>query len=266
MPRPGEMVASPALKKLLASSPLLRERIPYTVTGTIGRAGLTGPAELYYYAGSDQLVVHDAHGRVGNADRMTGFGHHSNSEVQGPVFTLLLIMVVVVLLLPVGIFVAAATRLGGERRDRRLAALRLVGADIRGTRRIAAGEALLGAVLGVLLGGMFFLAARQLASYITVRDISAFPADLAPQPALAALIALAVPVAAVAVTLLSLRRTVIEPLGVFRHGLGRPRRLWWRIAVPAVGLALLADRSDATGDPYDCPDDLDAPVLEEEPA
>jgi len=36
------------------------------------------------------------------------------------------------------------------------------------------------------------------------------------------------------------------------------------VAFALIGLALLADRSDATGDPY-APDELDAPVLEEEP-
>ncbi|MFG1810601.1 ABC transporter permease [Streptomyces sp. NPDC049040] len=239
IPRPGQMVVSPALKKLLASAPLLRERIPYEITGTIGKAGLMGPTDLYYYSGSDQLVAYDANRQHGNADRARGFGAHSNSEVRGPVFNLLLVMVLVVLLLPVAVFIATAVRLGGERRDRRLAALRLVGADARMTRRIAAGEALFGAVLGLLLGAVLFLVARQFAADITLRDISAFPSDLTPSPALTVLIAVSVPVAAVAVTLLSLRRTVIEPLGVFRQGTGRHRRLWWRLLIPAVGLALL---------------------------
>lgn len=240
IPRPGQMVVSPALKKLLASSPLLRERIPYEITGTIGKAGLTGPADLYYYAGSDRLVAYDSSGAHGNATRATRFGAHSNSEIRGPVFDLLLVTVLVVLLLPVAVFIATAVRLGGERRDRRLAALRLVGADAPMTRRIAAGEALFGAVLGVLLGAVFFLAARQFAGHITIRDISAFPSDLMPATALTVLIAVSVPVAAVAVTMLSLRRTVIEPLGVFRQGAGRRRRVWWRLLIPAVGLAMLA--------------------------
>ncbi|SHK69141.1 ABC transporter permease [Actinacidiphila paucisporea] len=239
MPPAGRMVVSPALKKLLASSPLLRERIPYEITGTIGKAGLMGPADLYYYAGSDQLVAYGAGQAGGNAERETRFGAHSNSEVLGAVFNLLLVMVLVVLLLPVAVFVATAVRLGGERRDRRLAALRLVGADIRMTRRVAAGEALFGALFGLLLGAAFFLIARQFASHITIRDISAFPSDLTPSPALTVLIAVAVPVAAVAVTMLSLRATVIEPLGVFRQGVGQRRKLWWRLLVPAAGLALL---------------------------
>ncbi|MEE4543528.1 ABC transporter permease [Streptomyces sp. V4-01] len=240
LPGPGRMVVSPALGRLLASSPLLRARIPYTIVGTIGHAGLMGPAELYYYAGSTALTARDADYQHGDADRVSGFGHRSNSDVLGPTFMLLLIVMLVVLLLPVAIFVGTAVRLGGERRDRRLAALRLVGADIRSTRRIAAGEALLGALLGLVCGAGFFLIGRQLASHVTIRDISAYPADLTPNTALTVLVALAVPVAAIAVTLLSLRGTVIEPLGVVRRHLGRRRRLWWRLVVPALGLGLLA--------------------------
>ncbi|SEF80176.1 FtsX-like permease family protein [Actinacidiphila yanglinensis] len=239
-PGTGRMVVSPALERLLASSPLLRERIPYPITGTIGHAGLMGPAELYYYAGSDQLVARDSTYHHGNADRIAGFGAHSNSAVMGPTFDLLLIVVLVVLLLPVAVFIGTAVRLGGERRDRRLAALRLVGADIRTTHRIAAGEALLGAVFGLLVGALLFLVGRQLASHVTIRDISAYPGDMAPNPALTVLIVLAVPIASIAVTLAGLRGTTIEPLGVVRQGVGRRRRLWWRLLLPAAGLALLA--------------------------
>ncbi|WP_399129893.1 FtsX-like permease family protein [Actinacidiphila sp. ITFR-21] len=240
LPPPGHMVVSAPLGRLLAASPLLRERIPYTVDGTIGHAGLTGPDELLYYAGSDKLIARDAHYEHGNADRTAGFGRVGVPEGADSVLDLLLVIVLVVLLLPVAVFVGTAVRLGGERRDRRLAALRLVGADIRMTHRIAAGEALSGGVFGLLAGAVFFLLGRQLASGVTVHGISAFPEDIAPSTALTALIALAVPVAAVAVTMLSLRRTVIEPLGVFRQSLGRRRRLWWRLVVPAIGLLLLA--------------------------
>ncbi|WP_225847693.1 ABC transporter permease [Streptomyces sp. HPF1205] len=259
LPAPGHMLVSPALKKLLATSPLLRERLPYTVSGTIGKAGLMGPAELYFYAGVTDLTARDADYRHGNADRIAGFGHHSNSQVMGPTFDLLLVVVVVVLLLPVAVFSGTAVRLGGERRDRRLAALRLVGADMGAVRRIAVGEALFGAVLGLLLGGVFFLAGRELAGRIDlgalVEGISFYPSDMTPGTALTLLVALAVPAAAVAVTVLSLRGTAVEPLGVERQGLPRRRRLWWRLTAPALGLALLAPlfgtvKADATLNEY----------------
>ncbi|MFD7479012.1 ABC transporter permease [Streptomyces sp. NPDC059837] len=239
-PAKGDMVVSPALDRLLKSDggKLLRDRLPYRITGTIGQSGLLGPAELAYYAGIDGLAS-----RLGNADieRIDYFGPAPGSQPDklDPVLLLLVLMVFVVLLMPVAVFIAAAVRFGGERRDRRLAALRLVGADGRMVRRIAGGEALAGALLGLVLGTGFFLVGRQLASLMNVRDTSVFPSDLNPSPALAVLVALAVPAAAVLVTLFALRGVVIEPLGVVRTAKPARRRLWWRLLLPLGGLGLL---------------------------
>ncbi|MFH0519656.1 ABC transporter permease [Streptomyces sp. M41] len=239
-PPKGEMIASPALQKLLKSDSgkLLRERIPYRVTGTIEQAGLIGPTELAYYAGGSGLADQLASGTV---ERIDYFGPSSavQDDSLDPILILLIMIIFVVLLLPVGVFIAAAVRFGGERRDRRLAALRLVGADGRMARRVAGGEALAGALLGLVLGTGFFLAGRHLATLLKVRDISVFPSDLTPSIALVLLVAVAVPAAAVLVTLLALRGVVIEPLGVVRTTKPPRRRLWWRLLLPVGGLALL---------------------------
>ncbi|WP_314411147.1 ABC transporter permease [Streptomyces sp. DSM 40484] len=240
-PGPGEMIVSPALKELLGSkdAELLRERLPYRVTGTIGESGLIGSAELAYYAGGRNLTAFD---EGSNITRLDTFGAEKapSEGMNDPVLLLLVLTVFVVLLTPVGVFIAAAVRFGGERRDRRLAALRLVGADGRMTRRIAAGEALAGAALGLAFGIGFFLIGRQVAGSLELFGISVFPSYLNPTPALAALIAVAVPAAAVAVTLLALRGVVIEPLGVVRTARPARRRLWWRLLLPLAGLGLLA--------------------------
>ncbi|MEI7033268.1 FtsX-like permease family protein [Streptomyces pratensis] len=234
-PGPGEMVVSPALKELLAApgNDLLRERLPYEVTGTVADAGLRSPGELLFYAGSDTLTTATGGHRIG------GYGDPRQGDPLPPLLIVLVIMVCVVLLVPVAIFIATAVRFGGDRRDRRLAALRLVGADVRTTRRIAAGEALFGAVLGLLIGLVCFLAGRRFAGAVEVWDFSAFPADLVPDPLLASLIVVAVPLTAVLVTLVAMRSVVIEPLGVVRRGRERGRRLWWRLLVPLAGLAVL---------------------------
>jgi hypothetical protein len=236
LPAAGDMVVSPALARLLAApgDGLLRERFPYRVTGTIGKQGLSGPGELFYYAGSRTPAADGD-----RAIRIDHFGADGESEAWSPILVLLVVVVFVVLLVPVAVFVGTATRFGGERRDRRMAAVRLVGADSGMTRRIAAGEALFGSLIGLVLGTGFFVLARQLIGQVTLFDISVFPSDVMPAPALAALVVVAVPACAVAVTLLALRGAVIEPLGVVRSATPRRRRLWWRLALPAIGLLLL---------------------------
>jgi len=239
-PASGDMVVSPALDKLLKSDSgqLLKERLPYRVVGTIGEPGLIGSAELSFYAGGRGLASQIEDGRVTRIDK---FGDpQSTAEPLDPILILLVLVMFVVLLMPVGVFIAAAVRFGGERRDRRLAALRLVGSDSRMTRRIAAGEALSGAVVGLVFGTGFFLLGRGIAGSVEVMDVSVFPSYLNPSPALAALVALAVPAAAVLVTLLALRGVVIEPLGVVRTSRPTRRRLWWRLLLPLGGLAMLA--------------------------
>lgn len=234
LPAPGQAWASPALRELLASDDgaLLRPRVPYEIVGTIGAEGLSGPAELIYYAGSDRPtgpgVIH-----------VTSFGMHLSSEPLDPALMLLVAVIFVVLLLPIGVFVASAVRFGGEQRDRRLAALRLIGADVLMARRMAAGEALAAALLGLLAGAAFFLLGGRLAQLVTLEDLSVYAADIRPGWGAVILVAVVVPALAVVVTLLALRGAVIEPLGVVRRTRPARGRLWWRLLPPAAGLALL---------------------------
>ncbi|MYV93593.1 ABC transporter permease [Streptomyces sp. SID1034] len=242
LPAPGTMVASPALRDLLASpeGKLLRDRLPYRVTSTIADRGLMGPHELAYYADSDALKQRkDVTNDRAEVLRVNKFVNPSPGEKIDPVLALLIVIIFVVLLMPVGVFIAAAVRFGGDRRDRRLAALRLAGADRRMTRWMAAGEALAGAVVGVVVGALFFVIGRQYVGDITIAGLNVFPADLDPNPLLAVGVALAVPASAVAVTLFAMRSVVVEPLGVVRTSVPRRRRMWWRVLPPLAGLGLL---------------------------
>ncbi|MEV7580647.1 ABC transporter permease [Streptomyces erythrochromogenes] len=239
IPGPGELALSPALAELLESAEgaLLRERLDGPVGETIGDAGLVGPGELFFYLGSDRLAKNGPTDY--RVDRVTTFGYDAEREGLDPVLMLMVVLTFVALLMPVAVFIATAVRFGGERRDRRLAALRLVGADSRMVRRIAAGEALAGSLVGLVLGTGFFAVGRSLVGSVSLQQRSVFPADLDPAPWLAALVAVAVPAAAVAVTLFALRGVVIEPLGVVRTARPARRRIWWRLLLPLVGIGLL---------------------------
>ncbi|MFI2485450.1 FtsX-like permease family protein [Promicromonospora kroppenstedtii] len=232
---PGDVVLSPALERLLASDDgaALRGRWGDRVVGTIGTEGLAGPGELTFYLGTDRLTDE-------TADRIQSFGGATTPDEDiSPVLMLLALVGMVVLLLPVAIFVSTAVRFGSESRDRRLAAVRLVGADVGATRRIAAGETLAGAVLGLAVGGLLYLAVRQTAGYLVPGTLSFYPGDFRPVPALAALVVVLVPVTTVLVTLSALRQVLVEPLGVVRRGSERRRRFWWRLVFPVLGLVLL---------------------------
>ncbi|WP_329375565.1 hypothetical protein [Streptomyces sp. NBC_01483] len=75
--------------------------------------------------------------------------------------------------------------------------------------------------------------------------------DLTPEPVLAALTVAGVVGLSLAVTRLAMNGVAVEPLGVVRHSGGATRRLWWRIAVPVLGLLLLRT---SVGDGSDIPD------------
>ncbi|MDT0530605.1 ABC transporter permease [Micromonospora sp. DSM 115977] len=235
LPRAGEVLVSPALRDLLGSADgaLFAPRLGgATVTGVIADEGLAGPRELAYYLGSDTLAADDA-------TRLDAFGGGLPGEAFDPVLVVLVVVIFVVLLLPIAVFLGAAVRFGGERRDRRLAALRLVGADAAMVRRIAAGEAAAGALLGVAAGGVLFALGRQVVPLVTLMDLSVYAADVRPPLALVAAVVLAVPALAVVVTLVSMRAVLVEPLGVTRRATPVRRRLVWRLLLPAAGLGLL---------------------------
>ncbi|PSM37587.1 hypothetical protein C6Y14_41205 [Streptomyces dioscori] len=236
LPRPGEMVVSPALRRLLASpgSHLLRERLAHPVAGEVADAGLLDPGEYVFYLGGSHMVE-----GVGDTRRLDHFGKAYPRKPLSPELVLLGIAGIVVLLVPIGVFIAAAVRFGGEHRDRRLAALRLVGADRRTTATVAAGEVALSTLAGTALGAVLFLTGRQFAGLVEIQGLGVFTEDLTPEPVLVPVTVVAVFMLGLLVTRLSMHKVVVEPLGVVRRSGGTTRRLWWRIALPVLGLVLL---------------------------
>lgn len=234
VPGPGEIVLSPALAGLLddPENEVLQRRFDHTVIGEIGSEGLMGPHELAYYLGDGELTL-DTGG-----NRITSYGGGPAPSGDGPVILLLGVVGVVVMLTPVVVFLGAAVRFGGEQRDRRLSALRLMGADRGATRRIAAGETLPGVALGLALGAGFFLAGRPIVESVPISS-GLYTADVTPHPVLGPLVFVAVPLLALWVALGSLRSVVVDPLGAVRRA-ERPRpRLWWRLLLFVLGISLI---------------------------
>jgi hypothetical protein len=249
LPDAGEVLLSPALSDLLNSpaGELLRPRFPDRVVGTVGVSGLTGPHELFFYVGVPKVA-----GQAGAA-KVYRFGRPSSPRTLDGLLWLLVVLGAAALLVPVIVFVATSSRLAAAARDRRLAALRLVGADSEQVRRIAGGEAFVGALAGVIVGVALFLLGRALVPNIDAPALRGgiFSADIRPVWTLAALIVVAVPLLAVSIATFSLRRIMIEPLGVVRRARTQRRKLWWRLAPPVAGIGLLASQGGRLGQALD---------------
>ncbi len=233
LPEPGEVVVSPELLNLIQTDDTVRARFPERVIGVIADVGLPRPKSLLFYAG-----LSDAH--TDSAQPVAGFGADRPQSTLLPVYRVLMVAAIGALLVPLGIFVLVATRLGATGRARRLASIRLAGASRTQVRWIAGGETLTGAVLGLFVGFGLFFATRPLARFIEVEGVGFFPTDLLPDPLLGALIAVGVPVVAVVAALVALRTVDIGPLGPVRAADVPRQRAWWRFALVGAGAAVLA--------------------------
>lgn len=235
-PAAGETYVSPALAELLASPDggLLRPRFGAEIAGTIEASAMPQLEDLVAYVGVDEETMGV------NSREVYGFGDDTLVAPQSAPVRMYTALGAVVFLVPVFVFLATSTRIAGAERDRRMAAVRLVGAGTRQVRRITAAESLVSAGAGLAVGGVLFALLRPYTDGLQLLDVRVRASDIVPDPLPVVLIVVAVFAVAFLAAQFSLRRTAIEPLGVVRQARPTRRRLWWRVAVVALGVLLLA--------------------------
>ena len=219
LPGPGEVAVSPAMRRLLASTPddELDDRYPGRVTATIGDEGLAHPDQLVALIGRtpDQL------GEVtsGSLYTVRGFGSLPSGYAFYQGIRVLLLLGAVLLLVPVVIFIVMTTRVAAAHRERRLAAIRLVGATRLQAAVVAAVETGLGAVAGTALGWAGYEVGRRIvAATLTFQGARFFLDDVVVAPWLLALVLVGVPLLATLTTIVALSRVQAGPLATSRHG------------------------------------------------
>lgn len=239
LPAPGELLVSPELAAKLASAEggTLAAHLPGRVVGQISWEGVSGAGDLTAYYGATAAQI-EAEGE--EATRVYAFGRPYTGVGLSAAMLAFILPIAAVLLLPLLIFVTTASRMGAAQRERRLAALRLIGLDARQVKRVAAAESLVGAVIGLVAGLGFFAVLRTFVADILPFGLRIFPQDFVPSWPLVVVIVLVVPGLAVGSALFGLRRTIVEPLGVVRQGKPVRRRMWWRWAITAIGVLFLA--------------------------
>jgi hypothetical protein len=240
LPGPGQFYASPALARLLATTPAaeLGDRYPGRQAGTIGTQALPSPDSLVIVIGrpAAQLARAPAATKVTSIQTVPGsFGiGHSPADL-----TWILGIAAVALLFPVLILIATATRLAATRREQRFAAMRLAGATPAQISVISAVEASCAAVAGAAIGfGLFFLL-RPALLHVSFTGQPFTSADLSLSLADILLVAVGVPAASAVAARLALRRVQISPLGVSRR-VTPPAPRAWRVIPLLAGIGDLA--------------------------
>ncbi|WP_410814888.1 FtsX-like permease family protein [Micromonospora sp. 067-2] len=242
-PAAGEIVLSPALSDLIGNDPAASARFPQRVVGVVAAAGLVAPDELLAYIG---VPAGDAD-RAGSAQCVARFGTQilhrgvswtgSAEQVLRPA-VLVPVGMAVFVLIPLGIFLAASARLSAATRERRLAALRLLGADARQTQVVNAVETGAVAAVGAAIGIGGWLSARGGSEQLNLGHLHWFAGDLALSPFTIAMTAVGLPLYAVAVATGAFARLPANPLYAFRNAASR-RPALLRIAPITCGVALL---------------------------
>jgi hypothetical protein len=135
------------------------------------------------------------------------------------------------------VLIATATRMAAARREERYAAMRLVGATYRQINVVASIEAVVGALLGAVVGIGVYALLHPLLVHLPLLGSRFFAAEITPTLWGYAGALVAVPLAAAAACLMSLRPVGISPLGVSRRVTPPPPRIW-RVVPVLVGLGL----------------------------
>jgi FtsX-like permease family len=237
LPPAGDYYASPALAALLRSVPAseLGARFPGRLIGTIGQAGLNGADDLAIYIG--RTPAQDS--AIPGTTWVTAINQAPAQEVFSPFFRYAFGVGVLAVLFPLLVLISTATRLAADRREERLAALRLVGGTPGDIRIVAVVEAMVSALLGAVTGTAIFLLVRPALAGAALVGTRYFESELTPTAVGYAAMLVGVPVAAGAAALVSLRRVQVSPLGVSRRATPKPPSFWRLIALVAgVGVYL----------------------------
>ena len=225
LPNPGELVVSPAMEKLLRQDPVLQARYPGRVVALVSAEGLVGPSSLKVYRGAPvaELAARDIPLTLGFDSPLGGHALLIPSEVRAGVpFTLIAFLV------PLLALFSVVTTMGSALRNRRVAALRLLGLTSRQVRVTFVGEAVITTAAAFLIALALVTTLRRALAPLVPVSGGVWPQDVT-LPLFPVVVAgLVLPALAGLTTWFALTRSSSHPLEFAREAPGnsvRSRRL-----------------------------------------
>ena len=258
-PRPGEYYLSKALADAVAEYPedniLARFGKNTKYLGVIPSEYTASPDALMIVRGASAEEVAESDAFTKSQGQPSYFADVYRTDANGlksdakidPVAVIVFGVGGTILLFPIVIFVSVATQLGAAQREKRYAALRLIGATKRQVARVLMLESLLASVVGVLIGlGAFWLLQAPLQDF-RMDGMRFNPGDLVLTGTQYALIIGLTLGLTMFVNWRRMRRAQISPLGVSRSVEKVKKLRAWRALVPVAGIAIFVWLSSKPG-------------------
>ena len=257
-PRPGEYYLSRALAELVADYPedniLARFGKNTKYLGLIPDEYVETSDTLMMVRGIDSQEVAQADTLAKSRQQPSAFADIYKTDKEGkktvsfdPFSVMILGVGATILLFPVVIFVSVATQLGAAQREKRYAALRLIGATKKQVARVLMLESFLALAVGVLIGlTIFWLWQAPLLNF-KMNGEGMWPSDLKLSITQYTLIIVLTLGLTMFVNWRRMRRAQISPLGVSRSVEKVKKLRAWRALVPALGIAFFAWLSSKPG-------------------
>ncbi|MFI7497743.1 FtsX-like permease family protein [Streptomyces sp. NPDC049687] len=242
-PSAGEFFVSPRLHEVLRDAPGLSQLFPGKEAGQITSQGLAHPDELYAYIGVGR-------GDLAEGDRFTRFGMSFtwSPTVEGSALDIVRFTLAGVVLLPLGVFLVVCAQLSAASRNRRLAALRLLGMSQRGVRRVNATETVVAAILGAVLGIAGYWLVNLVVARIGLPGFKWYPSDGSLSRSTVATCLVGCPLLAWFAGRLGGRQAASKPLEVRRSAVAKRPAKWGLLPlVPGLGVVTGYCVAGATG-------------------
>ena len=258
-PKAGEYYLSKGLAAAIAKHPedKLLERFGNLTTnlGTLPDEYSASPDDLYLVKGvsaeevtkADQYAEKNGQSNSYTDVYITDVNGKAQSVAFDPFSLMMLVVGGSILLFPIVTFVAVATQLGGAQREKRYAALRLVGATKGQVARVLLLESLLASLAGVVLGLVIFALTQSSLHDFSYGGMRFWPADLALQWYQYIIIVGVTLGLTTYVNWRRMRKAQLSPLGVSRSAEKTKKLRVWRVIPLAVGLSIFGWMATSAG-------------------
>ena len=234
-PQEGEYYVSQGLLTLMQENP--DENI-----GTRFGTKNIGIIPDKYTASPDELSVirgmSEAEAAATRTSEIYDINPSPDPVAMDPVVGFILIMGGIVLLFPIVMLLVTSTQLGSAQREKRYAAIRLVGATQGQITRIMALESIMATLVGVILGTLLYVLIRIPMAQFYYEGERFWPSDIAVSPLQYVNFILMTVLLSLGATWWAMRRSRTSPLGVTQDQKRMKAPRFWRLLPLLSGLLI----------------------------